>query len=189
MTPTTCHYMWQMGTATIHRIWQLSWNQAQVNIFQGLEAENNENTGGQKIQMAWMDCGSNGVTCICFFFIFLFFRGGYFLLSFFCFDLFFVLNHFCIITTMAVSDLVLQGTKEGHHGIDQVLVEYSDLSTSRDITMTSQWAWWRLKSSATRLFTQSFIQVQIKDNIKAPRHWPLWGEFTGDRWIPHTKNQ
>ena len=21
-------------------------------------------------------------------------------------------------------------------------------------------------------------------NIKAPRHWPLWGEFTGDRWIP-----
>ena len=24
-------------------------------------------------------------------------------------------------------------------------------------------------------------------NIKAPRHWPLWGEFTGDRWIPRTK--
>ena len=20
-------------------------------------------------------------------------------------------------------------------------------------------------------------------------HWPLWGEFTGDRWIPHTKGQ
>ena len=26
-------------------------------------------------------------------------------------------------------------------------------------------------------------------NIKAPRHWPLWGEFTGDLWIPHTKGQ
>ena len=26
--------------------------------------------------------------------------------------------------------------------------------------------------------TQSFIQAQIKGNIKAPRHWPLWGEFT-----------
>ena len=25
--------------------------------------------------------------------------------------------------------------------------------------------------------------------IKAPRHWPLCGEFTGDRWIPHTKGQ
>ena len=26
--------------------------------------------------------------------------------------------------------------------------------------------------------------MQIKENIKAPRHWPLCGEFTGDRWIP-----
>ena len=25
------------------------------------------------------------------------------------------------------------------------------------------------------------IQAQIKENIKAPRHWPLCGEFTGDR--------
>ena len=24
---------------------------------------------------------------------------------------------------------------------------------------------------------------------KALRHWPLWGEFTGDRWIPRTKGQ
>ena len=28
------------------------------------------------------------------------------------------------------------------------------------------------------------IEAQIKANIKAPRYWPLWGEFTGDRWIP-----
>ena len=52
------------------------------------------------------------------------------------------------------------------------------------ITVTSQWAWWRLKSPASRLFTQPFIQVQIKENIKALCHWPLCGEFTGDRWIP-----
>ena len=27
-------------------------------------------------------------------------------------------------------------------------------------------------------------------NIKAPRHWPLWGEqFTGDRWILRTNGQ
>ena len=25
--------------------------------------------------------------------------------------------------------------------------------------------------------------------IKTPRHWPLWGEFTGDRWIPRTKGR
>ena len=43
--------------------------------------------------------------------------------------------------------------------------------------------WWRLKSPASPLFTQPFIQAQMKENIKAPRHWPLWGKFTGDRWI------
>ena len=34
------------------------------------------------------------------------------------------------------------------------------------------------------LIIRPFIQTQIKENIKAPRHWPLCGEFTGDRWIP-----
>ena len=57
------------------------------------------------------------------------------------------------------------------------------------ITVTIIWALWRLKSPASRLFTQSFIQAQIKECIKAPRHWPLWGEFTGDRWITRTKGQ
>ena len=37
--------------------------------------------------------------------------------------------------------------------------------------------------------TQPFIQVQIKENINAPRHWSLCGEFTGDQWIPRTKDQ
>ena len=41
---------------------------------------------------------------------------------------------------------------------------------------------WHLKSPASWLFNQLFVQVQIKENIKALRHWPLWGEFTGDRW-------
>ena len=48
---------------------------------------------------------------------------------------------------------------------------------------------WRLKSPASPLFTQPFIQTQIKENIKAPRHWPLCGEFTGDRWILRTNGQ
>ena len=38
-------------------------------------------------------------------------------------------------------------------------------------------------------FAQPFIPVQIKENIKAPRHWPLCGEFTGHRWIPRTNGQ
>ena len=29
-----------------------------------------------------------------------------------------------------------------------------------------------------------FIQAQIKDNIKALRHWPLCGEFTGTDEFP-----
>ena len=32
----------------------------------------------------------------------------------------------------------------------------------------------------------SFVQAQIKENIKVPRHWLLWGESTGARWIPLT---
>ena len=32
-----------------------------------------------------------------------------------------------------------------------------------------------------RLFTQTFIKVQIIENIKAPRHWPLYGEFPAQR--------
>ena len=32
--------------------------------------------------------------------------------------------------------------------------------------------------------SQPFVYAKIKESIKAPRHWPLWGESTGDRWIP-----
>ena len=57
------------------------------------------------------------------------------------------------------------------------------------ITVTQQWARWRLKSPTSRLFAQPFVQVQIKEELKAPGHWPLWRESTGDRWIPLTKGQ
>ena len=57
------------------------------------------------------------------------------------------------------------------------------------ITVTSEWARWRLKSPAYRLFAQPFVRAQIKENIKALRHWPLWWESTGNRWIPLTKGQ
>ena len=55
----------------------------------------------------------------------------------------------------------------------------------RDPVRPLEWARWRLKSAASRLFTRPFIQAQIKGNIKAPRHWPLWGEFTGHQWWRH----
>ena len=34
-----------------------------------------------------------------------------------------------------------------------------------------------------------FVQAQIRESLKALRHWPLWRESTGDRWIPLTKGQ
>ena len=55
-----------------------------------------------------------------------------------------------------------------------------------DITVTSQWASWRLKSPVSRLFAQAFVRAHVKENTKAPRHWPfLRGEFTGDWWGIH----
>ena len=43
----------------------------------------------------------------------------------------------------------------------------------------------RLDGLLDRLFTKA----QIKGNIKPPRHWLLWGESTGDRWIPLTRGR
>ena len=39
------------------------------------------------------------------------------------------------------------------------------------------------------IFAQLFVQAKSRENIKAARNWPLWGESTGNRWIPLTKNQ
>ena len=36
-----------------------------------------------------------------------------------------------------------------------------------------------MSTMVSRLFIESFIQAQIKENIKAPRHCPLWGESIG----------
>ena len=61
----------------------------------------------------------------------------------------------------------------GPYGADKTLVPYSDvimIATAYLITSVS--------------IVQSFVQAQIKENIKAPRHGPSWGEFTGSRWIP-----
>ena len=35
----------------------------------------------------------------------------------------------------------------------------------------------------------STVYSGTKENINARRHWPLWGEFTCDRWIPRTKGR
>ena len=39
--------------------------------------------------------------------------------------------------------------------------------------MASYWSQWHPRSPASRLFTELFIQVQIQENINAPRYRPL----------------
>ena len=63
------------------------------------------------------------------------------------------------------------------------------LSAVYIITVLSQWNRWHLKSLESQLFTQPFMKPQSKENIKAPRHLPLWGEVSEDWWIPRTKCQ
>ena len=42
-------------------------------------------------------------------------------------------------------------------------------------------------TSFTIVFSTAYSGAdQRKHQSKAPRHWPLCGEFTGDRWIPRT---
>ena len=43
-----------------------------------------------------------------------------------------------------------------------------------NITVTLKRTRLRLKSQASRLFTQPFIQAHIKETMKVPRHCPLW---------------
>ena len=59
------------------------------------------------------------------------------------------------------------------------IVHYSDVILS---VMASQ-------IMGISIVYSTVCSAQIKENIKAPHHWPLCGEFTGDRWIPHTKGQ
>ena len=84
----------------------------------------------------------------------------------------------------------------GLHSADDIICglvllnyEFNTTAVQSHITVMSQWARCRLKSLASLLLTRLFVQAQIKENTEYPRHWPLWGEFTGDRWIPHTKGQ
>ena len=46
-----------------------------------------------------------------------------------------------------------------------------------------------MSTVASQIANVSFVQTQIKENIKAPRHWSLWGVLNRGRWIPRTKDQ
>ena len=66
---------------------------------------------------------------------------------------------------------------------------YFWLFSLRSVTFSSQWRHNERDGVSNRQPHECLFKAQIKENIKAPRHWPLWGEFTGDRWIPRTNGQ
>ena len=54
------------------------------------------------------------------------------------------------------------------------------------ITVTPQWTLWGLKSHASLLFAQPYVQVHSKENIKTPPHkGPVTPENVSSRWRHH----
>ena len=94
-----------------------------------------------------------------------------------------------ILPLVSRRDRPMQDIVRSEEKISDAILKWPQIILTFFITTTSKWARWRLKSPASWLFTQPFIEAQCKENTQAPRHWPLWGEFTKDRQIPRTKGQ
>ena len=77
--------------------------------------------------------------------------------------------------TVPISTLRRSGHPYPHHRIQW---EYNGLRGENRGPFKGQ------QASASNPVMQAFVKTQIKENINAPRHWPLWGEFPGDRWFP-----
>ena len=76
-----------------------------------------------------------------------------------------------------VKDAVMQNAAESP--CSMVQYHYSDAIMS---AMASQ-------TTGVSIFYSTVCLDADQRNIKALHHWPLWGEFTGDLWIPRTKGQ
>ena len=82
---------------------------------------------------------------------------------------------YIVIPLMIRNEQLMLSTAEDNNGsMEHVCVEPNTYShevhvpsIAVGITMTSWWGWWRLKSAASWLFTQLFIQAHMKENIKA----------------------
>ena len=44
-------------------------------------------------------------------------------------------------------------------------------------------------TNLTIVYSTVYAGAQIKENMKAPRHWPLRGILIGHRWILHTNGK
>ena len=55
------------------------------------------------------------------------------------------------------------------------------------MTVTTWWAPWYLKSPASSLFAQLYVRAQVRENIKAPRHWLCEGNSRVTGKLPHKR--
>ena len=83
----------------------------------------------------------------------------------------------------------LKGCDGGSYSRLWICFRWSDDTEMADgiaynITVTSQWPSWRLKSHSTICSIVWFSGHQRKR--QRPRYWLFWGESTGDHWIPLT---
>ena len=79
---------------------------------------------------------------------------------------------------------VLKFSSKDQRSKDFIQLPKGFCSNAWSITLTTKNGHNGVKSPASRLFIQPFIQTQIKENIKVPRHWFLCGEFTGTVEFP-----
>ena len=54
---------------------------------------------------------------------------------------------------------------------------------TRTIPLASRYSDVIMRTMASQITSVSIVCSTVCSG-RAPRHWPWWGEFTGDRWIP-----
>ena len=92
-----------------------------------------------------------------------------------------VTNHFLLINVRSSSIVFLRT----HCNFDARFMLQSLRDICSDVIMNA---------TVSQITGASMVCAKVcssadKGNIKAPRHWPLWREFTGDRWITLTNGQ
>ena len=91
----------------------------------------------------------------------------------------------CIFSSMHYIERIVQWTLEIH--------QFSLSGHLQNILLPLQWRHYDsdgvLNHQPRDCLLNRLFKAQMNENIKAPRHWPLWGEFTVDQWIPRKNGQ
>ena len=108
-------------------------------------------------------------------------------------------------------DDVIMLTKLGHHFVDtKLMISRSNINTIFNALTGDLWGVFYeffgekisrehysdviMGAMGSQITSPTIVYSTVysgtdKRKMKAPRRWPLWGAFTGDRWIPRIKGQ